>query len=78
MSAALTLRLDGQLVAADDSGGFDVRETDEDAAVDLFRAWFRDERARLDREALATARRARLRLVPTTAHEVRQCPDTPH
>lgn len=69
MNAALTLHLDGQLVAANDSGGFDVRETDEDLAVCLFIAWHLAERARLAREAVTTARRTRLRLVPKTDRE---------
>ncbi|WP_296700348.1 hypothetical protein [Thiocapsa sp. UBA6158] len=79
MNPALTLHLDGLLLAANDSGGFDVRMTDEDTAVELFRSWFRAEQARLDREARAAARRSHLRLVPPPrrAERIDRCPDTP-
>ncbi|MFB1487418.1 MULTISPECIES: hypothetical protein [unclassified Thiocapsa] len=64
MTNSVQLQIDGPLIAANDSGGFDLRATDEDTAVEIFRSWFRAERARLDREAAAAARRARIRLVP--------------
>jgi hypothetical protein len=61
----ITLRVEGDLIASDDAGGFDLLHTDEETALDIFRAWYRSERARLDREHAAEARRARFRVVAT-------------
>ncbi|MFB1488403.1 MULTISPECIES: hypothetical protein [unclassified Thiocapsa] len=61
---SLTLFVDGELYAVDDSSGFILLETDEALATRLFVEWFRAERRRLDREDAAAARRMRIRLVP--------------
>lgn len=59
------LHVECELIASDDSGGFSLLHTDEDTAVEIFRSWHRSERDRMAREDAASARRARLRLVPT-------------